>query len=351
MEYLWISLKILAFISGIFLIYLGAFLYEDEEKKINNKLEDIWLSLDDTSKGLSSKLRAFVKKVGNIIYSGLRALFGEKLLSLKTFLTSLLLSISSINFSFGFIGLLASPFNPDDLYFNLTNLIGFIGMIFVSILSLIGALHINYFKNERLKRFLLVFALAAALTELFIFFDFIRTTEEVLWTVFLAAMIGLIATLMDFFFILITIKILKFSSKTNHLGASILLIFSNAIMIVLFTIVPLISGLYFILNNALFIPEDSQTFFGTLNSYLGFALLISPFSSIPAILISLLFFILSIFLILHKLFWPLILRPIYALQRNGVLKYKKGLIALGIFLIGVLFPAATEQLKNIIDKL
>ena len=79
-----------------------------------------------------------------------------------------------------------------------------------------------------------------------------------------------------------------------------------------------------------------------------------------AILVSLLFnsldvlagsaaFILAALLLLHRLFWPMIQRPLYAVYRFSPIKQKKWLVGIGFGLI-FLSGLTIEALKALVEK-
>ena len=67
------------------------------------------------------------------------------------------------------------------------------------------------------------------------------------------------------------------------------------------------------------------------------------------VLSGLLFLVLALTMLLHRLFWPAIDRPLYKLQALGIAKRPRVFAALGLTLIGVGWKA--EWLKGIVDKL
>lgn len=58
-----ILLRILAGITGALLLYAAFFLYEDEEARIQNRLEQIWKRIDALQSSAMSKEAAFLQGV------------------------------------------------------------------------------------------------------------------------------------------------------------------------------------------------------------------------------------------------------------------------------------------------
>ena len=61
-----ILLRILAGIAGALLLYVAFFLYEDEEARIQNRLEEIWKRIDALQTRAMSKEAAFMHGVTRI---------------------------------------------------------------------------------------------------------------------------------------------------------------------------------------------------------------------------------------------------------------------------------------------
>ena len=74
-----LTLRILAVISGIILIYAAFFLYEDEQGKIQNFLEDLWIRIDDRRNTALSKHATFMQVVAKYISTIFDRVFGDRL--------------------------------------------------------------------------------------------------------------------------------------------------------------------------------------------------------------------------------------------------------------------------------
>ena len=61
--YVHILLRILAGIAGALLLYVAFFLYEDEEARIQNRLEQIWQRIDALQSSAMSREAAFLQGV------------------------------------------------------------------------------------------------------------------------------------------------------------------------------------------------------------------------------------------------------------------------------------------------
>ncbi len=75
--------------------YWSAFLYEDEKRRINNKLVDLWTRVDDLKKASLSAHAAFMKEISALAGRAFDQLLGDELLSARAVLVSVYWSVAS----------------------------------------------------------------------------------------------------------------------------------------------------------------------------------------------------------------------------------------------------------------
>src|ERR1017187_6341780 len=90
-----ILLRILAGFAGALLLYVAFFLYEDEEARIQNRLEQIWQKIDALQSSAMSKEVAFLQGVTRTTSAILDRLLGHKLLSRQSVAVSMAFSLAS----------------------------------------------------------------------------------------------------------------------------------------------------------------------------------------------------------------------------------------------------------------
>src|SRR5271165_1487057 len=90
-----ILLRILAGIAGTLLLYVAFFLYEDEEARIQNRLEQIWRRIDALQSSAMSREGAFLQGVTRTTSAILDRLLGHKLLSAQSIAVSMAFSLAS----------------------------------------------------------------------------------------------------------------------------------------------------------------------------------------------------------------------------------------------------------------
>ena len=161
--------------------------------------------------------------------------------------------------------------------------------------------------------------------ELYFFYDFILSSLCVL---------GFVC---DVVFIAITRKVLRKASVTNRSSTIVVLVLSNVVLAVLLVLPYLIERLNLIPPNRF--------------NLLWFPLL--GLTNIFDVALALLFALLAILLLIHRLLWPLLTRTLFRMQDIGT-KGRRAILAivgsalLGTSVFGGKFP---ELLAKVIEKL
>ena len=80
---------------GIVFFCAGLFLYEDEEQKFQNRIEQWWIKLDDKQKESRSRVASFMQEIARLTGKGFDKVFGPRLFSLRMIPISIFLSFAS----------------------------------------------------------------------------------------------------------------------------------------------------------------------------------------------------------------------------------------------------------------
>src|SRR5689334_4085828 len=99
MEFLLHVLRVISVLAGALMVYGSLFLYERDERKIQNILETWWVRIDDARLEATGRHTAVTRAAANLAQSGLDRLFGRRLLSLRAISVSGLLSLASFHFT------------------------------------------------------------------------------------------------------------------------------------------------------------------------------------------------------------------------------------------------------------
>jgi hypothetical protein len=85
-----------AFVVALWLLYIAAFMYENEEGRLQNRLESAWIRLDDLRQKALSRHLSVTLAVTRHFNQLLDHLFGKRLLSTRALVVSAALSIASL---------------------------------------------------------------------------------------------------------------------------------------------------------------------------------------------------------------------------------------------------------------
>lgn len=296
-------LKVLAFLGGLLFVYMGLFLREDEEGKIQNSLEELWIKIDDRQRQSVTRNAVFMSEAARIASIALDKIFGTRLLSLRALIVSMNYSIASWAFWSG---------------------VWVFGPVFV----LLGIL-----PSLSKKRWLLILCSlpVLAVTFLAILAKLAHLEAE---TDFAPLMLGFTANaLSSFLFIALNRAALKWAAnETNALRiASVLLL--NLLLVLL------------LIGPALLDWHDQWKYPSTLWFLAAVAA-----ANFVTCAVGLLGVLLMAGLLAHRLMWPVLSRPVYSVARRGLIKQSKWLLSSGAALMGIAFPNAhwTDKLKELL---
>jgi hypothetical protein len=295
-------------IGGV-LLYVALFLSETEEGKLQNRLEKLWVDINDLSRKALTKQAAFLQQISAIANSGLNRLFGKGLLSAEAIAASLCFSLTSILMFVTYFAtqLTSWPGGPD------FSLLAFILFLASSVTFLIGFLGTPF-------RYLAFLWIPACF---YFFAGFNVRTKVFDWNPFElssvnAVMLRLLTVLgagfiCDVVFIAVSRWCLRKASKLKSgwkiamlltLSGSIGLALVSPILLVLHTLVE---------HKALSEAEMDLEFVGVSNVVAG--------------TFSIFFILVAVVAFVHLAIWPILERPIYSLQRFGVARNPKLLTA------------------------
>jgi hypothetical protein len=312
---------------GIVLVCAGLFLYEDEEGKFQNKVEEWWIKLSDKQNTSRSRVAAFMQEVARLAGRGFDRLFGRSLFSLRVIPVSIYLSFASL-----FLLILLTV--PRIKYSAGTSRQAAFGMLssFLA-LGLVPA----FFKNKWVLG-LWWTVIPGVLLSISGFLFFVLKTRGARTTflgISLVVLIFISSLFCDLIYIALTRFILRRISGIDHIPEILLMIFLNLLALVISVLGPIYAGLWL----AKYAPlAGAMVFFSfafnSIDLLAGFAALL-----------------LATLLLLHRLFWPAVQRPLYAIYRFAPIKEKKWLVRIGIALLILPYHLTFEVLKAILEKL
>jgi hypothetical protein len=331
MKPLWLVLRIASVISGTLLVLISTFLYEPEEGLIQNKLEEWWVALSDAEPRALNKHTAFLAAVADFASRVFDQLFGKKLLSIRSVGVSACFSLASL-------GLVCSPgLKLFEMWYP-----AYVGALYgpvIIALIVIGILPAALGKRLsepwwRVGVVLLCLAALAGMHSVDWFDAHARVVRETLYNaVFLLVTIG-----SDAIFIAATRWLLRRAAKFHNVARILGAILANISLAALLVFLPTFIA-WKDLRNRVKLPDKlgitdaivTYTWFS--NSREIFLTTLSGSNVLDAI-VACAFFILLLTLLLHRLLWPIVKRPIYVLASQGILRRRAFFLILGLLLMG-----------------
>lgn len=365
MQLLTILVRTIALIGGSLLIYGAIFLYEDEQGKIQNTVEDLWIKINDRQRLALSRHMSFMRVLSKFMGVGLDRIFGKKLFSVKSIGVSICYSFASFYICLLAFNLLF-PHSP--WHVPVTTLIPIVALplgVFL-FLGLMPSFARNPLPLRAWFVLVILFGFTAPGLELLVAIftgesTFSLSTTELIGyssTVSVVRYSGIMGgVLADIVFISIWRWLLRrasgFESSYKILGVFLLNI---AVAFVLF-IYPLFVGI----RGYVYLLDLVPRLFLKLLPYQPLSRFIPRAheahvlyflsSNLIIAIITGAFVLLALTMIVHRLFWPFLERSTYALQRFGVARRSKLLGTIGIVLIGAGVGLVPVWLSNILNQL
>ncbi|MBZ5493827.1 MAG: hypothetical protein LAO76_23150 [Acidobacteriia bacterium] len=295
---------------GLVLLYMAFFLTETAEGGLQNRLEELWIRVDDLSRTALSRQAAFLQQIAKLLSHTFDWIFGKKLLSAKAAVTSISLSSAAVFLFWSFIHFHKGPG---------TALMGLAIAILLLILGLAPG-RIRY--------------LGFAWTALLISAPLTTKSGQIIDKLLpvLAILFGGVGS--DIVFIAASRWYLRKSEGVSSAWLIILLLGFN------------ITAALLLLGPALVLYWGAGS--GPVSSF-ELSIFIVSISNLITVMIPLLFILLAVAAGGHIVFWPAIQGPIYSAQRYGLVHKPKLLGTIGT--ICVLFAWPNNPLVQLIAKL
>lgn len=312
---------------GVVLICAGLFLYEDEEGKFQNKVEEWWISLSDKQKASRSRVAAFMQAVAQLTGKGFDRLFGRRLFSLRVIPISIYLSIASC--------FLLIVLTVPRIKFTAGTSRQAAFALFVYFLAL--ALVPAFFKNKLLLAawWAIIPATILGMSGFLVFVFKTRGARSTFYGIGLVLLVFVSSLVCDLIYIALTRQILRRISGIDHIHEILLMIFLNLLALVIPVLGPVYGGValqkYAPMAGAMVLVS---IMFNAINFFAGFAA-----------------FFVAVILLVHRLLWPAVQRPLYAIYRFAPIKEKKWLFRAGVILLFLPNHFTVAVLKAILEKL
>ena len=335
---LYVLLRAASGLLGCALLITAIFLREDEEGRIQSRLELLWIRIDDARKYSLPRHTAVVRVITAFISSGFDRLFGTKLFSKRAVGTSICYVIASIFLIALCVAAIQGEAEGSDYINPILILFGLIiyGTLpavikkplwgwfwFVPVLAIVAWLSITTIRSIMSP----------------------RSYSELLVAYLVTGLI--LGCALSILFIVVIRRALRGISAANSITR---ILFTSAICFLPMAALSTI-GLYYSVKHPFFDAFADLLVADILNQMpipLGHILaenldekLMAGFANgITALIVifivpASIFILLAILLLLHSLLWPVLDRPVYALQRWGVVRRNKVLGLVGLELLGI----------------
>jgi polyferredoxin len=153
----------------------------------------------------------------------------------------------------------------------------------------------------------------------------------------------------DFIFIALIRRLLRWASGLASFRKIAGVVFINCCIAFLLVLLPFSLGtqVYNWLTGQA-VHEGSRIIAQKGLYFLSATLVATAMGNFITVLVAILFIVLAFIMLLHRVFWPFLARPIYALQRLGIARRNKLMITLGLALLGFAIGGIPAWLKDVI---
>ncbi len=364
-----IALRVIALIVGLICIYSALFLYENEQGKVQSTLEDWWLRIDEKQHSWLSRHTTFMREVADLVGRAFDQLFGKRIISFQSVSVSTCYSIASfglalillkyilkippmtlslLEISFGFNVTFNFLKDPTIDIFAIICMIAWIAgfLTLGNLPALVSA--------RRIKRPFLITLLLSVLGPMtFILWASVLHVIDSRKSLIVMSIALIGGAISDTVFVAITRKILRWTAGLDSfikIAGSIVL---NCAIAVLFIAGPI--SFLFISLDIDFIPvaggpPEIGSFSAPLHTQIILLFsLIAMTNLMIAVCVSA-FIVFALVMVVHRVLWPVVARPTYALQRVGIARRSKLLGTMGIILLGFAMGVVPDWLKQLVDK-
>ncbi len=333
-----IILKSFFLLIGLMCLYLAFFSFEYEQIKIQNKLEEWWIKIDDKKEIFNVRLTKFLKWVSQLTTIVINKYFGNKIFSFQSAWVAFFYIQGFSNIAFIILHIFEHI--PNEMYYTIL-IPGFL-YIFLTMLPLI-------IRNKNWIKWgfiLLIAYYVFLLTLTYVLFNgallhlqslhFVDLFEMVL-ICFFGYLFGTVLCMSLIGFFRWIIRLISNSQSIKQL-----IIYLTFLIIV--TIITVGSPI-FIGEKLLAISEENMVI--TFNNYLFIELVIMSNLNIASLFPVLLLIILLVIIPINRVFWFFVSRPFYTLAQYKILANRSFMFTLAVFFIGYAIRLPMSHNDNI----
>lgn len=318
---MFVLLQIASAVLGILLVSWSVFLYEAEERVIDETLATWWIEIDDLAQTAVKRNLATLRIAARAVSGWLSGVFGQRLVSVRAVSASLTLSLASL-FLVVFVGSLLETLNV-----RANVAVDLLGISLFAVLSTtLFYIAVSPGRSNLRK---------AVATGIVLFLCLFAALGRYLvgWSALEIGAIPLammLAVFSDFVVLTLTRKVAARIATTDNVGFAVVATCLNGAAGALLIIGPLA-----VLSKA----RSASAF------WFDFSVVIAGASNVFAAVIAFTLAFMFASLVLHRMLWPIIQRPLYALWRFKLLQNRQVLFYAGVALLTVPLPSIARAVK------
>jgi hypothetical protein len=343
-------LRWLAILVAALLLYVAAFLREDEEGALQNRLERLWLVIDDLSRGAISRHTAFLQQTAGAALRALDCLLGKRLLSFQSAGVSACLSMASISLAavtadaifhlqspyakwVGFVLYISAGYAPTTVMLSHSH------RVVLGVVLVVAACCPLFTSRLRSVPSVMAVTMFVVATSYYIADsgESIALADALFFA--LALVCGIAADLLFVTFVRAT---LAFVQKATAVRITITVV-AHAVVATFLTI-----GLIALHGWHVEIDFNVPYVESYYVSWRRLAAMVAS-SDLFVLPVAMLFVFVAITLLLHRLLWPVLSRPLYSVQRYGIFAHRRVLAAAALLLGATAASGPTRVFRAIIE--
>lgn len=314
-------IKAISGLAGLFVLYLAFFTYEDEEGAIQDRIENLWISIRDRQERSGKRVAALFQQIAEMLDEFFNRVFGKSLISFQAVCVTMCYSLAGLY--------LVEP-QKDFSTLRITHdssILGFFAFAFMGTLPAI----VGYSKAIVVVAAPLVFSVCIFIAQIGMHLAGNDSYTAKLIAYNMAPLA--ISFVSDAAAISLLRRLLRSIANTYKIWTLVLALILQGFLAWLIAI-----PLWLTIKRSPHVSDDVQR------------VIIVPTAgwNISTGIVAMAFFVLLLCLLVHKISWPLLGRLIYPLARFRITRNRPLMASLALLLITISMPGVGDVLKKII---
>jgi len=327
-----LSIRLLVGLLGAICLCVGVFFREEEDGRLQSGLESLWIRIDDTQRQTVSRHISFFNVIAQVLGSKFDAVFGPALVSLQSVAVSVCYGLASdallyilIIYQIRFVGFADPLVATFCVYLFLGSTLGLYRSGVSRLIWIVFFLFVLWWVTIGPDVSTSYSLYSEGYPARLVFFPLEQLIRR---------LAGLILFTLSVVLIRICLKQIEHAKSSWRIGV-IALINSIPLTLQFVLMTSTTSRLVgFVIRGLTYLVPRLDSIKDSLIANYSLGMFFAGGMNLPLILSDIAFLLLAVILIVHRLSWSLVNRPVYALQRAGIASRSKFLRGLGALLIG-----------------